>query len=341
MTLRVVDERGDAGSTSAPRSQALWHGIAAAMVAGDAPVLSVCRPSGPYVCLGYHGHRHEIDHAACQRDGIAVLRRQIGGGPVWIDSDQLFFQITLPWQAVPARVHELYARLLGPAVDAFRELGLDARLRGVNDIAIGDRKISGTGAGRIGDAVTVVGNLLYRFPHDRMAAILALPSERTRAECLRLMRRRVTSVQAEGLARPADEDVKRALVAAYARHLGLSPVVSALTAAEHVAVADWEARVADPSWVAGPELPRALLRQVKICADVFVVAAAAEGLVVEASLVDGRFDRVQIEGVGSAARRLEAAVVGQELAALPAALGAFGADGARVLELLSSARRIA
>jgi len=335
--LRVVD----AGDTCAARSQALWHGIASAMTAADAPVLSLCRPSAPYVCLGYHCNVEEIDRDVCRREGVAVLRRQIGGGPVWIDSDQLFFQITVPWQQAPARVDELYERLLGPAVEAFRELGLDASLRGVNDIAIGDRKISGTGAGRIGDGVTVVGNLLYRFPHERMATILAVPSDGARAECLRLMRHRVTSMETEGMARPADADVKRALVSAYARALGLSPTFSVLTAAEEGAIACWEARVAEPDWVAGPRRPTAQLRQVKICADVFVVAGATGEVVVEASLVDGKFDRVQIDGVGSAARRIEAAIVVQELAALPAALGEFGADGARVLELLSSARRIA
>jgi len=333
--LRVVD----AGATSAVRSQALWHGIASAMTAGDAPVLSLCRPSAPYVCLGYHCSAGEIDRAACAGEGVAVLRRQIGGGPVWIDADQLFFQITLPWQAAPARVDELYARLLGPAVDAFRALGLDASLRGVNDIAIGDRKISGTGAGRIGDAVVVVGNLLYRFPHERMAAILAVPSEGARDECLRLMRRRVTSVEGEGVTRPDDAQVRDALIAAYARALDKAPQLSVPTAGEELAIAAWETRIPDPAWVNGPERPLPALRQVKICADVFVVAAATDDLVVEASLVDGRFDRVQIAGLGGA-RSIEAAVVGQELAALPAALGAFGADGARVLDLLSSARRI-
>ncbi len=303
--LRVID----LGTTSAARSQALWHGIAAAMAPGDPPVLSLCRPKSPYVCLGFHNDLAEIDREACRRHDVAVLRRQIGGGPVWIDSDQLFFQITVPYDAAPARIEALYARLLGPAVDAFRSLGLAAQLRGVNDIAIGDRKISGTGAGRIGDGVTVVGNLLYRFPHERMAEILALPSERARAECLRLMRTRVTSTDGEG-ATLDDEDVKRALVAAYARALERPPTSSAPTAAEQHAIAQWEARVADPAWVAGPEVPRASVRTVKICAGVFVIAAPG----VEASLVDGQLDRVEI---------------------------AEDADRARVLEVLSSARRIA
>jgi len=336
MKLRVVD----AGATTAARSQALWHGVASAMTDGAAPVLSFCRPTEPYVCLGYHSDLDEIDAAACARDGVPVLRRQLGGGPVWIDGDQLFFQITVPWQRAPARVDELYARLLGPAVEAFRALGLDAHLRGVNDIAVGDRKISGTAAGRIGDAVTVVGNLLYRFRHDRMASILAVPSDHARAECLRLMRQRVTSVDDLGLAWIDDAAVKHALTSAYARALGAVPEPSEPTAIEADAIESWEARVADRAWVTGTARPSRPLRQVKICADVFVVAAATGDLTIEAALVDGRFDRVRIAGIDDA-HSLETAVRGVELAALPSALGAFGTAGARVLELLSATRRLA
>lgn len=336
--LRVID----AGTVSARRSQGLWHGIASAMDDVAAPVLSVCRPAEHYVCLGYHRRLDEIDGEACRRDAIPILRRQIGGGPVWIDADQLFFQITMPWRRAPVRVDDIYARLLGPAVQAFRGLGLDASLRGLNDIAVADRKISGTGAGRIGDAVTVVGNLLFRFPHERMVSVLAVPA-RTRAECLRLMRRHVSSLEAEGIAAPSFEAMTRALVDAYARGLGLSPVASELSAAEATAIAAWEARVADPRWVAGPMLPCRASSQVKICADVFVLTAAAEGISVEASIVDGRIDRVRVEGseVNGAAARIERAALGQAIAALPEALAAFGPPGARLLELFRDARRMA
>lgn len=268
--MRVID----AGTVSAARSQGLWHGIADAMAAGDPPVLSLCRPASPYVCLGYHRRLDELDVAACRRDGVPILRRQLGGGPVWIDADQLFFQITVPRRAAPGRVDALYAWLLAPAVEAFRALGLDAGVRGMNDIAVGERKISGTGAGQIGDAVTVVGNLLYRFPHERMTAALALPSAGARAECLRLMRRHVTSLHDEGVAAPEDE-VKRALVAAYARCLGSAAVAGTLDDEEEAAAAAWDARVGDPAWVAGPTLPPRDRVVIKICAGVYFEAEAA------------------------------------------------------------------
>jgi hypothetical protein len=120
-------------------------------------------------------------------------------------------------------------------------------------------------------------------------------------------------------------------------------VASELSVAEDTAVAAWDARVADPRWVAGPTLPCPASSQVKICADVFVLSAAAEGMSVEASIVDGRIDRVRVEGaeVNGAAARIERAALGQALAALPEALAAFGPHGARLLELFRDVRRMA
>ena len=195
--LRVVD----VGTVGALRSQALWHGIASAIEPDAGPTLSLCRPSEAYVSIGYHRSIEEIDREFCRAEGLPVLRRRIGGGPVLIDSDQLFFGLTLPVGKAPAGVDRLYATLLEPAAAAFRALGLDARIDGMNDIAVGPRKVSGTGAGQFDEGVVVVGNVILRFDHERMARVLALPGSAMRAECLRLMRRHVSSLEDEGLAR--------------------------------------------------------------------------------------------------------------------------------------------
>ena len=335
MDLRVID----AGTVSAIRSQTLWHGIASAMREDAAPVLSLCRPASPYVCLGYHRRLDELDEAACRREGLPILRRQIGGGPVYLDGDQLFFQITLPRRRAPAFVQEIYARLLGPAVDAFRALGLRASLRGMNDIAVDGRKLSGTGAGQIGEAATVVGNLLFRFPHPRMAAILSFASEALREECLRLMRRHVTSVESEGLGGVTVEKATRALIESYARALGLRPVPGALTDAEQAAIGRWDARFGDPQWIAGPATAARSGAAVKVCAGVFVLAAAGEGVRIEASVVDGRIERARLDAAqfNGTARRIEQSLAGQRMSALDACLLPFGREGQQVLDALREA----
>lgn len=332
--LRVIDE----GSVGTYRSQALWHGIASAMRAGELPTLSFCRPSQPYVCLGYHGDLADVDQAECRRRGLPVLRRRIGGGPVYIDDGQLFFQITLPAELAPARIDRLYERFLGPAVAAFTALGLDARLNGVNDIAVGKRKISGTGAGRIGDGVTVVGNVIFHFQHERMVEILALPSDQARRCCAALMRRHVSSLVAERLSKPSLDEAKQALVDSYARALGRRPLAAATTDREEREIAAWESRFADPAWLAGPPLPVRPGRRVKISADAWLWFAAEEDLSLEAAFADGRIDSLavnssRLNGAGAwMSRKLEGSRADPESVRL--CLADFGAAGSRVAALL-------
>jgi lipoate-protein ligase A len=326
--LRVID----AGSVSALRSQALWHGLTEARVAGEQAVLSFCRPAQAYMCLGYHRRLQELDLGACAALGLPVLRRQIGGGPVYLDSDQLFFGLSLPAAAAPASVARLYAELLAPAAAALRALGVPARLQG-NDIVAGSRKVSGTGAGRIGDGVVVVGNVMFAFAHERMARALALPDEQMRCECLALMRRHLAP-----LPQLREHEVKAALREAYAGALGLTARSDAPSAGERRAIARWERRLDDPQWIAGPALPEPAGRQVKVRAGVWVYDGARHGVRVRATVQDGRLSAADVQAprLNGAAPAIARALVGAPAspAALAARLEPFGADGAHVLAAL-------
>jgi lipoate-protein ligase A len=327
----------DAGSVSALRSQALWHGIAEAMEPGDDPVLSFCRPAEPYVCVGYHRRLDELDLAACRALGLPVLRRQIGGGPVYLDSDQLFFGLSMPAAGAPAGVGRLYAALLEPAARALRWLGVAARVASTNDLVADDRKVSGTGAGQIGAGVVVVGNVMFAFPHETMAAVLALPDEGMRREILRLMRAHVGALPS--LDEPA---LKIALRHSYACSLERSVCPSRLSDREAASISDWEARLADPSWTDGPVLPARAGRQVKVRAGTWVFdggcADAAGGVRVRASVEDGRVVAASVSAadMNGAAEVLSRALIGvlAERDALAAQLQEFGEDGARVLRAL-------
>jgi len=328
-TLRVID----AGTVTALRSQALWHGIADAMSPGDDPVLSFCRPAEPYVCVGYHRRLEELDLEACKRLGLPVLRRQIGGGPVYLDGDQLFFQLSLPADGAPAGVHRLYSKLLEPAAVALRWLGVSARVASTNDIVAGDKKVSGTGAGQIGDGVVVVGNVMFAFPHERMASVLKLPDEEMRDECLRLMRSHVGA-----LPQLDAESFKIALRHAYACALGRAVSVSATRPHEDDAIAQWERQLSDLAWIVGPSLPTPTGRQVKVRAGVWVYDGADGPLRVRTTIEGGRVvaARVDAADLNGTASSLSRALVGvlAERDALAAQLGEFGEDGTRVLRAL-------
>ncbi len=286
----------DVGSAGAVRSQSVWHAIAAAMRPGDEPVLSFVQPAEPYVCLGYHRDLGEVDTDFCAAAGLPVLRRMVGGGPVYLDSDQHFFQVTVPAASVPGRRSTTLAALLAPAVEALCQLGVPAELDAFAEITVAGAKVCGHGAGQINEGVTVVGNLITGFDHERATRVVRL-SERLRGEVHTLMRAYVSPT-------PVEVDAwKQAMVAAYARHFGSAARHSPLTAAEEAELHDYDRLLVDPDFVAGTRRVARAVRTIKIRAGVWalefrpdlddgrhdVVVTVAEGVIQRASgnLPDG------------------------------------------------------
>jgi lipoate-protein ligase A len=261
----------------------------------------------------------------------------VGGGPVYLDDRQLFFQIGVPAGLVsPARRDALRA-LLTPAVAAFRAAGIAARLDDDGEICTGDRKICGHGAGQIEDAVLVCGNLIEDFDHERATGVLDLPDPVQRAETLRLMRRYVTATPADPAA------FRAALSAAYASALALRAVPGELTAAELHTVAELDRRFTTPGWLAGPG--RAARsgghgRQVKVRAGVWTLAAEArDGARLVASVVDGTLDRVTLTapGLNGQVKEAEQTLAGAPVSAAAGVLGRLGEPGAELAAALAGA----
>ncbi len=340
--LRVIDF----GRVPPLRSQTLWHAVATGVSQGAPPTLSFARPDAPYVCLGYHRALDEVDGEYCRAHGLPVYRRMVGGGPVYLDDGQLFFQITLPAAAVsPARAKALRA-LLGPAVEAFRAAGVDARLDENAEICAGEAKVCGHGAGQIDGAVVLCGNLIERFDHGRATDVLGLRDAEHRAQTLALMRRYVAATPADPAA------FARALAGAYARALCLAAVPGELTSAEAAAVGELDGLFTSEEWLRGPGRPAGgpaagaggpapwPARQVKVRAGVWTFAAGGEGGArVVASVVRGVIERAWLSapGLNGGAERARRAVTGIPLREAPAALARFGAPGRHLAAAFAAA----
>lgn len=334
-TLRVVDF----GRVAPLRSQTLWHAVGYGVSRGAPPTLSFVRPSAPYTCLGYHRDLAEVDRGYCAAHGLPVYRRMTGGGPVYLDSGQLFFQICLPAAMVSAARLDALRTLLAPAVTAFRAAGVAARLDSDTEICVGDRKICGHAAAQVEDAVVVCGNLIERFDHERATAVLALPDAEHRAETLRLMRRYVTAT-------PADvASFRDAMTCAYADALGLRSQPGELTAGERATVAELDARFTDQRWLAGPQGPATrqpgvpAVRQVKIKAGVWTFAAVNGAARVVAAVVAGAVERVTLAapGLNGSTAGVERALTGVPLDKVPAELGRFGEPGRQLAAAFAAA----
>lgn len=322
-TMRVVDF----GSVTPLRSQTLWHATAHGVSAGAPPTLSFMRPSAPYVSIGFHTPFDAVDHDRCARMGIPVYRRMVGGGPVYLDPDQLFFQIAVPEAATPARRPAAVRWLLEPAVEAFRAVGVDADLDERNEVVLGDRKVCGHAAGQIGTAVIVVGNLIVQFDHDAAAAVVRTPTGDAAEEFRRLVHRYVAPT-------PADPDsFKRAAAVSYAEALGFRAEDAGLTDAEEEKLAELDGLFVQPDWVRdGPIRRNGVPWRVKVKSGVWVHASEEGSTRVVVAIVDGLVDRIHLIDPDLDGARVEAETLlqGEALARAPEHLRHFGPSGQRL-----------
>ncbi|HOE17090.1 MAG TPA: hypothetical protein PK344_06700 [Syntrophorhabdaceae bacterium] len=168
------------GMVSWWESQCYYHALAYLGREG----IIICRPAEPYVCLGLHDDlEQEIDQEFCRAFGLPLFRRETGGGVVYLDSRQIFYQVVLRRDnpRLPIRRDKLFPAVLQPAIDIYRSFGLEADLAPPADIQVGGRKCSGNAAGDIGMACAYIGNLIMDFDFEAMSRVLkvATPAFRT------------------------------------------------------------------------------------------------------------------------------------------------------------------
>jgi len=162
--------------------------------------LCLVSPSTPYVCIGFHQDaEQEVDLDYCKANHIPVFRREVGGGAVYLDGDQLFFQLILHKNnpAVLKKKGAFYRKFLQPVIDVYRKIGIPAEYKPVNDIVAGTRKISGTGAGEIGECVVFVGNLIVDFNYEMMARVLKVPDEKFRDKVHKTLKENLSTIRHE------------------------------------------------------------------------------------------------------------------------------------------------
>jgi lipoate---protein ligase len=177
-------------------SQLIYHALAEM----NQEALSLVSPATPYVCIGFHQDvGQEVDLAYCKAKGIPVFRRDLGGGAVYLDANQLFFHLILHKDnpGVPRNKERFYRKFLQPIVQVYRRLGIPAEYKPVNDVITGTRKISGTGVGEIGDCIVLVGNLIVDFNYEEMSRVLRVPDEKFRDKVHKTLKENLTSIRRE------------------------------------------------------------------------------------------------------------------------------------------------
>jgi len=177
------------------QTQSVYHALAENMTRDSQDVIIICRPNAPYLCLGYHQvFENTFDADECERRGLPVLRRRLGGGATYLDSNQLFYQCIFHHTRMPAMLKDIYALGLAAPVNTLKRLGLNAELRDINEIEVDGKRIAGTGGGQIGEACVVVGNLLFDFNFEAMTAVWRTPSSSFRLLAEKALRQQLVTL---------------------------------------------------------------------------------------------------------------------------------------------------
>ncbi len=245
MRLRVIDS----GHIPPHDCEAVYHGLAAAMQPEDDAILSLAGPDETYVSVGrFQVVAQEIDRARCRTRHFPVIRRQLGGGVGFVDRNRTNIHFIQPHHRVAVPMADLYARFLEPVVRTCGALGIAAEFSPISELYVGDRRIGGADAGRIGESVVVACNLNAELDLAAIASCLQAPSDAFRDKLREMMADEVTSLLHELHIMPPREEFRRILLKECGDCLGAELVEDAPTEAERAAIAEWADQLADESW---------------------------------------------------------------------------------------------
>ncbi|HDM90613.1 MAG TPA: lipoate--protein ligase family protein [candidate division WOR-3 bacterium] len=215
----------DLGELPWEQSMLIFHTLARMGVEG----LSIVWPDKPFISIGYFQDAElEVDLDYCRREGLPVFRREVGGGTVYLDRNQIFYHVI--WNRnnpkFPKKISEVYQYLSVPPIETYGEFGIKTEFREVNDIVTREgRKIAGLGGSDIGESMVFVGSVILDFDYDRMSKAIKVPDEKFRDKVFKTMKENVTTMKRELGIVPPRSEIVRVLREKFEKVLGrLEPV---------------------------------------------------------------------------------------------------------------------
>lgn len=244
--IRLIDLK----QVPAVRSQTCYHAVGYAFTPDTQDTIILVSPASPYVSVGFHQEvEREVDLEYCRQAGLPVYRREVGGGAVYLDSHQLFVQWIFHQENLPETLENKFRFYIEPIVRTYRELGIEAYYRPVNDIHVAGRKIGGTGAARIGQAEILVGSFMFDFDRKVMCRVLRVSSEKMRDKVYQSLEQYMITMKDLLSELPPVEKVKEIYLNQVARYLNSEIEEGEMTPAELKEAERLDRLFQSPEWI--------------------------------------------------------------------------------------------
>ncbi len=295
----------DIGPIDPLETQIIYDMIAQGITEGESEnTLIICWPAKPLVSLGHFQEIEEdINIKFCRENNIVFTRRVIGGGGVYLDDGQMFYQLIgrIDSPTTPKKIDDYYRKFLEAPVQTYRNLGINAEFKPVNDLIVNGKKISGNGAGDVGNARILTGNLIFDFNFDMMVRVLKVPDEKFRDKISQSLRERMTTIQLEKGTMPERSEVKEDLIRLYEETLDINLIRGSLTNWERGRMAELRSKYLSDEWLhwrRGGRLTDAKTVRISATTSVGTANFKAPGGLIRATVekVDGKLNEVVISG---------------------------------------------
>jgi len=148
------------------------------------------------VSIGYfQSLKEEVEDEKCREKGIDVVRRLTGGGAVFHEKELTYsFVCSEKSELVSKNILESYKKICNSLILGFKHLGLEASFAPLNDIVVGNQKISGNAQTRRNNNVLQHGTILMEVDVDKMFSLLLVPDEKIKGKMIENVKQRVTSI---------------------------------------------------------------------------------------------------------------------------------------------------
>ena len=194
----------------------------------------------------------------CLADGVQLVRRITGGGAIFLDEQQVGWELVLSRSRLPLPTLADYTRAICEAVaqGLSSAFGIAAQFRPRNDIEVEGRKLCGTGGFFDGDTLIYQGTVLLDIDPAHMMRYLNVPEAKLKVRDLDKAESRITTLKALTGQTPTVAAVHAALIAGFNRGLGIDGVVSAIDPEEErLALALHDAEIGRDEFVFSIEEP--------------------------------------------------------------------------------------